>query len=352
MLDKALVNHPKTSLVLSALLVAGQARAEPPAGPPLDPKQAWDASSPREIAHQHFNRGVELAGQGEYERALAEFQTAYERFPHFAVLYNMGQAYILLGRPIEAIDKLEQYLRDGKDQIPAPRVERTAEQIDAQRTQVAELRVAVNVPSAALELDGRPVGSAPLVAPLRVNPGTHLLSLRAPDRPALLRSVTLGAGQVLDLALELPSAPAPPALEPPAITPALSGPLDARAAVDAGPPSHDLRVLGYVLGGVGVALAGSALAHYAWNRERYQDWNAEQRALGAERVDGSYDDRQNANNELSASIDRAQIVTWALALSGAACVAGGSVLIVVNTGGSEPAAASARGVQVSVRGEW
>ena len=89
-----------------------------------------------------------------------------------------------------------------------------------------------------------------------------------------------------------------------------------------------------------------------WNRHRYDQWHSEQEALGAERVDGSYDDRQNANNHLSASIDRAESVTLALALSAGACITSGAVLVMLSAGAAPPDAHDASGVQVSVRGEW
>jgi tetratricopeptide (TPR) repeat protein len=344
MLCHTLVNVPPTSLLLLALLAAGPARAQPGAAPISEPTLEWDPVTPRKVAHQHFNSGVELAGRGEYEPALAEFLSAYQAFPNFVVLYNIGQAYILLGRPIEAIDTLEQYLREGNQQIAAARVERTVEQIAAQRTQVAELRVAVSVASAAVEIDGRSVGASPMVGPLRVDPGTHLISVRAPDRPPLLRSVTVSAGQRLDLAIELPAA-MPLTL---AAAPAPAAPADRAAA------SHAVRGLSYVLGGAGVALGVAALGHYLWNRERYDRWRSEQETLGAERVAGSYGDRQQINDRLSASIDRAEPVTWLLALSGAACLTSVVVLFVIDGSGAPDTVsrAGASGLQVNVRGTW
>jgi tetratricopeptide (TPR) repeat protein len=370
MLIQTLVNRSSAPLALLALLVALPARAQSDAPAPAAsaapaPPEAEAApsvpDSTKELARGHFTRGVELAGQGDYEPALAEFLAAYQASPHFAVLYNIAQAYILLGRPIEAIATLEQYLREGGDQIPAERSERVAQQIDAQRIQVAQLRIAVNVPSAAIELDGRAVGSAPLAAPLQVNPGTHLLSLRAPDRPPLLRSVTLGAGQMLDLALELPAPPpavalaVPPEPPPSAVPPVVFQPESARdTAAPAPAPDGTLRTLSYVLGGAGVVLAGSALAHYVWNHGRYDDWQAENQALTAERVDGSYVERQQANNALSESIESAESVTLGLALASAACLTSGAVLFAIDMSRSsgDTATAGVGGVRVGLRGEW
>lgn len=346
MLTQALVNAPRLSLVVVLFLAAGPARAQPSSEPALS---AGEAASAREAAHQHFQRGVELAGSGDYEPALAEFSSAYRTFPNFAVLYNVGQAYILLGKPIEAIAALEQYLRDGALQIPAARSERTREQIAAQRTQVAELRVAVNVASAGIEIDGGTVGSSPLVAPLRVNPGTHLLTVRAPDRPPLLRSVTVAPGQVLDLALELP---APPSAQP--LAAPVPAPASPASEPELEPQPRSLRTLGWVLGGAGVALGAAALGHYLWNHGRYERWHTEQEALGATRVAGSYEDRQRANNGLSSSIEHAETVTWSLAVSSAACLASSALVFVLDRSGDDTVVASVSPDRANliVRGTW
>jgi tetratricopeptide (TPR) repeat protein len=354
------VAHGVSLSLALALLVAAPARAqssdvapEPAAAVPPAAAAQDEAAAARELARQHFNRGVELAGQGEYEAALSEFQDAHRVSPNYVVLYNIAQAYILLGRPLEAIEMLERYVREGADQLPTERVERVAQQIEAQRIQRAELRIAVNVPSAALELDGRAVGSAPLTSPLYVNPGTHLLTVRAPERPPLLRSVVLGAGQLLDLALELPSPPPPiAALEPaPILSPVVALPPAPVRDAPPSPPSEALRSTSYALGGAGVLLAGATLAHYFWNHGRYERWQDENEALSAERVEGSYIERQQANNERADSIDSAERVTLGLGLAAAACLTSGAVLFAIDASqrGSET---HVGGVRVAVRGTW
>src|SRR5690242_763381 len=69
----------------------------------------------RQVAAARYTRGIELANQGLYQAALEQFQNAYAASPHYAVLYNIGQAQIALGRPIDAIEALSRYLRDGAD---------------------------------------------------------------------------------------------------------------------------------------------------------------------------------------------------------------------------------------------
>jgi tetratricopeptide (TPR) repeat protein len=337
---------PRVGFLALALLLAASslAAAEP-----------TEADS--EFARLHYEDGLQLARAGRYEDALQEFLLAYEKSPHFAVLYNIGQTYIALKRPVEALGALERYLKEGRDEIPPDRVERVKKQIVLQRTEVGELRILVNVPGAAIELDGTLAGYAPMLEPLPVAPGTHLVSVTAPKRPPLLRSVTVAAGQALELNVELAPAPAArravqpePGTRPSArLSSASRGPSAVKAA-----PNSTLRTLGYVLGGSGVVLGGTAVGHYLWNRSRHESWQAEDSALGAERVQGDRVARQHANNELATSIDRAESVTLALALSAAGCLAAGTTLVVMNSGhGSvQPTVAMHSGIRLGVRGQW
>ena len=165
---------------------------------------AQDAEANRAAAREHYARGVELATQHDYQRALQEFLEAHRLTSHFAVLYNVGQAYIALERPVEAVAALERYLRDGKDQLDPNRSEQVEAQVAALKAELAEITVLSQVEGAQLFIDSRSVGRAPLVAPVTVTPGTHVISASAADGSKLSRSVTLQAGERLELYLDPP----------------------------------------------------------------------------------------------------------------------------------------------------
>jgi hypothetical protein len=97
--------------------------------------------------------------------------------------------------------------------------------------------------------------------------------------------------------------------------------------------------LGYVLGGVGVALGGIAIGQYFWNRERYDRWRAENLALEGDPAGGqAHRERQIENNGLAASIERASHWTVALSVAGGAFLASGATLLVVHAGAPAPVA--------------
>ena len=242
-------------------------------------------------AAAHYARGIDLAKQGLYEAALEQFNQAYAKSPHFAVLYNIGQAQIALGRPLEAIEALSTYLRDGADKVPLSRREQVQAQIALLETKLAELTIASDTPGVAIRVDDRDVGRTPLFQPIRLAAGTHKITASLLDGPRIMRVVTLarrsGSGWSSPSRAKPPAAAAGRPL--PARVPRPSRRRRRRKLVPASPPSappcHDKRRIvtmrrrAYLSAAVGVVAAGAALGVYLWNRGRYDDWQAGNAAL-------------------------------------------------------------------------
>ena len=249
-----------------------------------------DQAEARSIARGHFNRGVELAKAGDYEAALAEFEQAYRTSPHFSVLYNIGQAELALGRSSLAVETLRRYLTEGGEQIePARRAE--VESLIAGERQRLEA-----------------TEGSPELAP-------------APD-PSQPQSPPAAAAVTPPRSEPPPSAPVPPA----------RGADDERADAK--------RPVSYVLGAAGIVLASAAVAHYAWNRGRYAEW---QQAYAAYHEDPR-PPRRSAANELAESIDRASRVTAGLAIGAGVMLGSGAVLFFSSSAASTD--------QVSERDHW
>lgn len=68
-----------------------------------------------ERARLHFESGRSYFDEGAYERALQEFERAYELSPRVAMLFNLGTTYERLGRLGEAADAFEGYLEGTPD---------------------------------------------------------------------------------------------------------------------------------------------------------------------------------------------------------------------------------------------
>jgi hypothetical protein len=357
------------AIVPASLAVSVEARAEEDA---------------RARARRHFARGVEIANEGAYAEAIVEFGRAYELSPHYSVLYNIAQAYVALGRPVEAVDMFARYLAEGGVNVSAERQRAVESEMQKQRSRIAELEITTDVPNAAIWIDGSWAGRTPLARPARVGIGRHRIVAEAESGARAERIVQVAGEERAPVTLRLaaPSAPRPvPAREPAGKleigcaqaglrvwiderrlgTTPLGAPLAVapgahrvrfvgpdglaseqrvvvtanalgraecgRAPLPADPErrerEHAQRSYGYVLGGLGLALGGAALGHFLWNKGRYDDWRARHDEL-SERPDR---EAQGDNNTLARSIDRASIVTVGLAVGAGAAFGTGALLV-------------------------
>ncbi len=95
----------------------------------LGASRSGRADEPRDAAFGHYERGLALVQQRDYQGALREFMVAYEVSPHFAVLYNIGQCQALLGHLPEALEALSRYLGEGRYLVPAERRRQVGDQV-------------------------------------------------------------------------------------------------------------------------------------------------------------------------------------------------------------------------------
>jgi len=321
-----------------------------------------DPADARAEARSHFDQGVGLARRHAYAEALAEFERAYQVFPHFSVHYNIGQALIALGRPTEAIAALARYLDEGGANIEPRRRQEVDSAIANELAKTSSIEVTVDVAGALITIDDKPGGRAPLAAPVRVDSGAHrvLATLDSGERKET--TVDAKAGQVVQAQLEFGA----PALTAPAASPALapapapaqqsiSGPVTLTAPHSPGEPSTAVthhstqKTLAYIVGAAGIALSVAAAAHFSWNRARYQDWQSRYRSY--------YDDPTERNresaNSLSNSVSSASVVTIGLAIGAGVALGTGAVLLFTSSGSVTAAGATgAGGPFMTVRGKF
>jgi len=307
-MNRIRIEHSSFAALLAAVLLLGAAPARA------------QSDAERTEARAHFDAGVAFAKASAYEAALGEFERAYELVPHYGVLYNIAQAQLALGRTAPARASFERYLREAGNVISA-----------ARRAEVESLLARLPAEPSATSAEKRDFPAEPAEPPPA-----------APQSPATETQPRAEAD---------PPATSTESAVPPAAAGA-RGPALARST----PPSNEdpqappsvARTLAYVLGGASIALAGGAVGHYFWNRNRYSDWQTtehayEQNPTEAQRV---------SLNELSSSIRRASVVTVALTI-GASLTLGTSVVLFVS---GQPIPSSRRGdsfeSNVGVRGHF
>jgi tetratricopeptide (TPR) repeat protein len=263
-------------------------------------------ASEKEEARKHYDRAIELVDDGQLEGAIVEFQRSYDLTHHFAVLYNIGQVFVSLAKPVEAVDAYERYLADGGKKIPAARHTEVEQEIARQKARIATLEIRGLPEGAGVRVDGKEIGKAPIAAPVRVGVGTHSIAASAEGCDPTETQVTV-AGEdqkVVELVLakhvvEPVAAPvAPVAL--PVILPPPSAPIVVSAPVE--PPMKQsiskLRVAGIVSGAAGVAGIVAGVVCWGLAKSRHDDAmnNVNQDYDKAQQLQGDAQDYVTAGN--------------------------------------------------------
>lgn len=174
----------------------------PPAGEvsPPAPSSPPPAASALDEGRRHFEQGVALYQDGDFQSALGEFEASLRANPAPGVLYNVGLTQKMLFRYTEAIETLSRYLAEA-DPRPGRRAE--VERVIAEmQALLAEVTLTVRPAGAQVLVDGRLVGAAPL-RPLRLPTGLRVVEVQAEGHRPARRELRLAAGLKLALSIDL-----------------------------------------------------------------------------------------------------------------------------------------------------
>jgi hypothetical protein len=244
------------SLVLGSIFAAEQARADAPEPAPAP------AQADVEGARTHYKRGVQLYEQGAYEPALAELQLAERLAPTYKLAYNIALVQVRLGDAASALRSFRRYLDAGGGDVPPARKAEVDAYLTDLALRVASVDLSVNVAGAAITVDDRSIGNAPLAAPIELNPGPHHITASKAGFASVTREVDAAPGERVTLPLSLgpnEPAPLPPSSTPPpsiAVTPAPVVPV-APPATPPAPETPPRLWIGWTVTGV---LASGAVA--------------------------------------------------------------------------------------------
>jgi len=195
--------------------------------PALVDEVAPPAAGPKEKAKALLSQASRLYDQHEYAQALEKFTVAYDIYPSPNLLYNIGQTYQDLGRPVEALETLQRFLAVTEDDrtrgVQQQRGEARA-LMDSLRRKIARLHIECTIPGAEIRLDGKRLGVAPLPGPVWVAPGSHQITATMSEGffPGL-ENLTVAPGEFKTATLDLKplaAAAPPPPPEPARPTPA------------------------------------------------------------------------------------------------------------------------------------
>jgi tetratricopeptide (TPR) repeat protein len=195
------------SIILLALL----AQAAPAVPVPQDKAKAQGL----------LGEGTALYEKGEYTAALEKFQAAYSAYSSPKIWFNIGQANRDLGRPVEALEAFQRFLDGVPDASPEDKADAQASVAELQK-KLGQLTVVCETAGAALSVDGRALGPAPIAKPLWVVPGAHQVTALQKGAAPVVESAEVAAGGTATVVLkigQLAVLPPPPLVEAVTTTP-------------------------------------------------------------------------------------------------------------------------------------
>jgi hypothetical protein len=196
----------------SAILVMGlasrTAMADPanaPAPAPAGASAGAPISDAQEEASVHFKRGLQLFDEGDYTLALVEFERAYQLAPNYRALYNIALVDVQLGRYADAARTFTQYLHDGGSAIAPARLNEVNKTLGELKLRTATIEIALNVSTAEVTLDGKPLDPILIKSPTVIDAGEHTLRATAAGYQPALKTVTLAGGDRTGIRFDLVS---------------------------------------------------------------------------------------------------------------------------------------------------
>jgi len=191
------------ALFLSAILVC----------PALEAQE----KSTNDQAREFYQHGISLFEKGDAKAAAEAFREAYRMRPSWKILFNIGQCEAAAGRYGLAMEAFQQYLVEGRDDIPVDRKDYVLNEIKRLEPLIGELRV--NAPDgSSVFVDGVERGKTPLLKPVLVVAGAEHEAVVVFENEQILRekfSVWGGKSIVLKAEKKPEPEPAPePVVEP------------------------------------------------------------------------------------------------------------------------------------------
>lgn len=180
-----------TGCLLLALLVARVASAQTAA-----------PSADLERAKNLFRQGNELRKAGDCGRALALYRQSRRIVPSVANTTNSAVCMVELGLDDEALEMYEDLLLHFRAELTEDETRALGTAMTSLRRKVGHVDVSSTVQGLVV-IDGRARGELPLVAPIPVLPGAHVLRVIKEGYDTFEQRVSVAAGATVDVDAKL-----------------------------------------------------------------------------------------------------------------------------------------------------
>jgi len=154
-------------------------------------------------AKRRYSQGIRFYEDGDYRLAANEFERAYKLSKSYKILYNIGQVHLQLNNYARAVDSLERYLSEGGKEVPDTRRREVERDIKNYQARTARVTVEANVAGAEVTVDDSPMGVTPLGRSLRLDVGTHRISIAKENLIPASKIVSLAASEEVKISVEL-----------------------------------------------------------------------------------------------------------------------------------------------------
>ena len=250
--------------------------------PALTVAPALAAGEDRAMALDLFEQGRTLLKSGDTAAALIQFEAAAKLMRTFGILLNIAECQETLGRTASA------WATWSEARAVASEAQRSEdERMATERQKALEGRLSrltikvspeVDVPDLEVRRDGTVLPREGWGRAIAVDPGSHVIEAHAPGRKSRTvtvlvrgdsddRSVTLPALEADAAPIVMATVVSSPAPVPRATTPPATSPIGR----DAASASSGQRLAGWVLGGFGLATAGTGIAIALIGQSQHND---------------------------------------------------------------------------------
>jgi tetratricopeptide (TPR) repeat protein len=156
----------------------------------------------RDQARHLYDEAIQYGKRGDYRKAKASLSAAWALIKTWEIAVNLGSAEMRLGQYRDAAEHLAWGIRDGavkEGQDYAPLVKAKTLLAEAV-AHVGQVKLVADEPGASIFVDEEVVGRSPLIDPLYLDPGVHVITARPanPERASLKLDVRVQPGDALE----------------------------------------------------------------------------------------------------------------------------------------------------------
>jgi len=129
----------------------------------------------KEEAEKHFRAGVSLQQLEDFDAAIAAFESSLRLYPTKGALFNLANCLRAAHRYPEALASFERLQQEFGDSLEGPMLGTVNMQLAELKNLTGSVILEVEPEGALVHVDGKPAGTAPFEAPVRLGLGDHEL---------------------------------------------------------------------------------------------------------------------------------------------------------------------------------